>query len=92
MTLIGIGYNFLTKRYPRVRVISTFYKDIGKINLNTADKDLLISAQGIGEKLAQRILEYRREFGCFKSIEELKNIKGINDYRYENLKDYFIVE
>lgn len=50
-----------------------------KININTASKTDLCSLSGIGEVIAQRIIDYRTQQGIFHSIEELKNIKGIGD-------------
>ncbi len=58
-----------------------------KVNINTASQSELETLSGIGPSLAQRIIEYREENGDFKSIEELKNVKGIGDAKYENIKD-----
>lgn len=92
IALVGIGINFLLKKYAPDKTLASFTQDIGKIDLNSADKDLLISIPGIGEKLAQRIIEYREKQIGFSRIEELKNIKGITDYRYQKLKDYLMLK
>ena len=92
VALVGIGINFLYKKYDKVQVIAGLYRDIGKIDLNTTDKALLKSISGIGETLAQRIIEYGNKQGGFKEIEELKNIKGITNCKYEKLKDSFIIK
>ncbi len=89
---IGIGINFLIKINSSVKILSCYGQDIGKVDLNSADRDLLISVPGIGTKLAQRIIDYRQERGGFKDIEDLKNIKGITNYRYEKIKDSFIIK
>jgi competence ComEA-like helix-hairpin-helix protein len=91
IAFVGISINFLVKRYSSLKVIANLYQDFGRINLNSADKYLLISVPGIGEKLAKRIIEYREEQGRFNEIEELKQVKGMTDYRYDKLKDFFIV-
>jgi len=62
-------------------------KEIGKINLNTATLAELDSLPGIGATYAQRIIDYRNEKGGFKSIDEVKNVKGIGEKTYEKFKD-----
>jgi competence protein ComEA len=48
------------------------------VNINTADKDALMSAiKGVGEKRAEAIIAYRKQNGPFKSIEELVEVRGI---------------
>lgn len=58
-----------------------------KVNLNTAGVPELTTLNGIGEKKAEKIIQYREENGSFKSIEELKNVSGIGDKTFESLKD-----
>jgi competence ComEA-like helix-hairpin-helix protein len=91
VTLAGIGIDFLAKKHSSIKIIACLTQDIGKINLNQADKDVLKSVTGIGDKIAQRILEYRGEQGVFSSVEELKAIKGITASKYERIKDSFII-
>ena len=59
----------------------------GKVNINTADEKGLDSLPGIGAAYAQRIIDYRNQNGGFKSLEDLKKIKGIGDKTFEKLKD-----
>jgi len=90
--LAGLGINFLSKEYSAVKTLICFNQDIAKADLNKADLDTLISITGIGEKLARRIIEYRKQNGDFKGLDELLKIKGINSYRYEKIKGLLCVK
>jgi len=57
-----------------------------KININTASVDELTELQGIGEKTAEKIIEYRRQ-NKFNNIEEIMEVKGIGESKFENIKD-----
>lgn len=64
----------------------------GKININTASKDELMTLTGVGESKANDIIAYREQNGGFKSIEELMNIPGIKEGVYSRLSDSITVE
>lgn len=59
-----------------------------KININTANQQALESLPGIGAAYATRIIAYRKKNGKFKTIDELKKIKGIAQKRLDNLKPF----
>ena len=63
-----------------------------KININTADLDELYKIPGVGEATANKILSYREENGDFKNIEEIKNVNGIGEKKFENMKDIICVK
>ena len=62
-------------------------QDDGKVNLNTASKEELLTLNGIGDVRAQAILKYREEHGEFRSIEELMEVEGIKKGTFQKLKD-----
>lgn len=91
LALLGLGINFLAKVHSRPNVISAIYRDLGKVDLNSADGALLKDIPGIGDTLSSRIIEYRGENGGFKDVEELKNIKGISGPKYEKIREFLTV-
>jgi competence ComEA-like helix-hairpin-helix protein len=91
LALLGLGVDFIGKKASPGESILFFNPDIGKLDLNRADKDALLGLPGIGQKLSQRIIEYRNQHGAFAEIEELKKIKGITDYRFGKIKDFFLI-
>lgn len=63
----------------------------GIVNLNTADRDELMTLTGVGEARADAIIAYREEHGAFSSAEEIMQIEGIGQKSYEKLKDRITV-
>ncbi len=59
----------------------------GKININTASSDELQSLSGIGIVTAGKIVDYRTNNGKFNKPEDIKNVSGIGDRTYENIKN-----
>lgn len=59
----------------------------GKININTAGKDELMTLTGIGESKASSIISYRESHGRFRSIEDLMQIEGIKEGVFNKIKD-----
>lgn len=62
-----------------------------KININSASADELIQLPGIGEKIAEAIIAYREEYGEFGSIEEIMEVSGIGEGKFNNIKAYITV-
>lgn len=63
-----------------------------RINVNTADAETLMSIQGVGEKRAEAIIDYREENGLFSSVEELMNVDGVGQATLDNNRDTLTVE
>ena len=66
--------------------------ELNKININTATVDQLVSLNGIGEKYAAKIIEYRDKNGLFKTPEDIMNVPGIGPKIFEQNKDRIVVE
>jgi len=62
-----------------------------KIDLNNATVEQLIELKGVGEVIAQRIIDYRLEHNGFKAVEELGQVKGVGDKTLDNLKALLVV-
>ena len=63
-----------------------------KININTATQTELETLPGIGPSTSLKIVNYREENGKFKTIEDIKEVSGIGDAKYENIKDLICVK
>lgn len=63
----------------------------GQVNINTAGTAEFDTLPGIGPTLSQRIIQYRDVNGPFKQIEDIKNVSGIGDKKYEDIKDRITV-
>lgn len=66
-------------------------KEGAKVNINTATQNELDGLPGIGPALAQRIIDFREENGNFKSIEDIQNVKGIGDSKFDEIRDKIVV-
>ena len=55
------------------------------VNINNASKEELMTLKGIGETTAEAIIEYRKK-NKFTKIEDIKNVKGIGDKKFESIK------
>ena len=82
--------NILTTTKINSTTINTTTKLLELININTASVDELMTLSGIGKTLANRIIEYRKD-NIFLKIEDIKNVKGIGDALFENIKEYIAV-
>lgn len=64
----------------------------GVVNLNTADAAQLALLPRVGEKAAQRIIEYRTQHGPFKKTADLMQVKGFGEKSYERISKYLAVD
>ena len=73
-------------------VLSTTVLAIEPVNINTADAETLATLQGIGEKRAEAIIDYRNRYGPFVSVDDLVKVKGIGVKTVEKNRDRMTVE
>ena len=71
---------------------STTSTSNAKININTASQEELDTLPGIGPSIASKIIDYREENGKFNSIEEIKEVSGIGDAKYDKIKDSITIK
>ena len=63
-----------------------------KVNINEAKQEDFEQLPGIGPSIAKKIVEYREQNGKFTSIDELQEVKGIGEAKFENIKEYVTVK
>lgn len=63
------------------------YSELVNININMASSEDLQKLEGIGPSMAKKIIDYREENGYFSSIEELQNVSGIGEAKYNKIKE-----
>ena len=68
----------------------TPYSD-GKVNINTAGLEELMTLKGVGESRARAIIEYREQQGSFETPEDIMNISGIKEGVFSKIKDQIAV-
>lgn len=87
----NISGNDGSSRTDEKTTTSTKERSSSVVNINTATQTELETLPGIGPSIALKIINYRKENGKFSSIEDLKNVNGIGDNKFEALKKYITV-
>jgi competence protein ComEA len=94
--LLGSSFLYLKKRNPAPFSALEFKEPdeapSEKININNATMDELIGIKGLGRSLAGRIIDYREREGRFASVEDIKNVKGIGEKKFQSIKERICVE
>lgn len=88
---INVENNASSQINTGTKEVASNTKTQGKININTATEEELDTLPGIGPSTAAKIIEYRKENGKFKNIEEIKEVSGIGDAKYEKIKELIII-
>lgn len=74
-----------------VQTIESSAEESILVNINEADKNRLMTLNGIGTSKADSIIRYRDEHGFFKTIDDIKNVSGIGNATFENLKEMITI-
>ena len=77
-----------TTLYNNQLIVIPEKKDKELISINSASIEELSTLPGIGPSLAQRIVYYRENYGSFLCIEDIKNVSGIGDAKFNKIKQY----
>lgn len=79
------------KSESQKQINDLYYEEVsdnsGLININTATKEELKTLSGIGDSTADKIIEYRNSISKFKNIEELQNVSGIGETKFNSIKN-----
>jgi len=76
---------------PAVPVPAVPVRTVSKVDLNRASADELTTLPGVGPVLAQRMVEWRKAHGRYRSVEDLQGVKGIGKKRMEQLRPLVMV-
>ncbi|WZL71554.1 helix-hairpin-helix domain-containing protein [Clostridiaceae bacterium 35-E11] len=71
--------------------LSTTRSTSSKININTASKEELETLNGIGQSLAERIIQYREANGNFKDIKDIMKVSGIGEKKFEGIREHISI-
>ena len=92
LAIFGIASSFLSRRNAHIESVLICEEGIGKIELNSATYEMLLSLPGVGPQRARKILEYRYNHNGFRKLKELRNIKGFSASLIRRLSNYLWVK
>ena len=92
--IVNLAANLTDGQHIHIPTKDIFFRELAAqnnsgdlININTADEKELQKIKGVGPSIAGRIIDYRENNGAFKSIDEIKKVRGIGDKTFEKMKD-----
>lgn len=86
--IYAIGEEISIKKEDEINI----YNDgNSKININTANKEELKKLPGVGDSTADKIINYRNKNGFFEQIEDIQNVSGIGESKFENIEELICI-
>ncbi len=73
-------------------VVPSLVADMNKVNINEATLEELVTLDGIGEKVAAKVIAFRKKNGPFQKPEDLMMVKGIGQKMFDKNKDRIVVK
>lgn len=73
-------------------VVPAIAADLKKVNINSANLEELMTLDGIGEKIAARVLEFRKKNGSFQKPEDIMMVKGIGPKIFDRNRDLILIK
>ncbi len=81
-------FSLQSRLYHKEVIVIPKKKKKPLISINSAEIEELVLLPGIGEKTAEKIIEYRIQYGSFLKLEDIMNVNGIGKAKYEKIKEY----
>lgn len=76
----------------RTGATTTSAPDTARVNINTADVKELMKLEGVGRRVAEKIVEYRDTHGPFKKPDELRKVEGVGDSLWERNRTRIVIK
>ena len=93
---VGTAVLYYKKSNPTPSCVIEFnekeIEETKKVNINKATKEGLMKLKHIGPALAGRIIDYREKYGLFNRPEDIKNVKGIGEKTFAEIKENIVLE
>jgi competence protein ComEA len=89
VALLGLGADVAAERRGD-QVVAT--KADAPVNINTASVKQLMTLEGVGQKVAEKVVEYRSAHGPFKKPQEIRKVQGIGSGLWEKNRERIVVK